>query len=95
MATYLATINVAELERVESVGPGGLPLRHYFYPDAPDVARESFDCTADLIKYFSARFGPYPFEVCGGLLSAASCDTELLRQLSFAACNTRSAGLCI
>jgi aminopeptidase N len=68
-ATYLVAFNVAELELVESEGPGGLPLRHYFAPGTPPAARSAFDATGDMLAYFAERFGPYPFEAAGGLVS--------------------------
>ena len=69
MATYLATVNVMQLELQESVGPGGLPLRLYHPADATEQELEVHSRTAEMIEHFSTLFGPYPFEAYGALIT--------------------------
>ena len=72
MASYLATVCIGLFDVVESEGPGGLPLTHYFYKAEDEErrarSRRAFERTADQIAFFSERFGPYPFESYGGVL---------------------------
>ena len=69
MATYLATINIADLDLVLDEGPGGMPLRFYFPRDASAQERAAFDETKPMLEYFAELFGPYPFESFGCVLS--------------------------
>jgi len=69
MATYLATIDIAPFEvRVEE-GPGGIPLRLYYPKDASPRELSAFDRTEEMLEFFTEKFGPYPFESYGGILS--------------------------
>jgi aminopeptidase N len=65
MATYLATVNIADFVRVEEAGPDGLLIRNYFPVDSAALAEDVFSDTAEMIDYFNDIFGPYPFEVYG------------------------------
>lgn len=73
MATYLATVNIAEFVRVEEAGPNGLLIRNYFPADSAADAEDYFSDTAEMIEYFNGIFGPYPFEVYGVVVA----DTNL------------------
>lgn len=68
MASYLATVNIAEYVRETEQGPDGVLIRNYFPPDFPDTSREGFEQTAEMIAFFSDRFGPYPFEAYGSVI---------------------------
>jgi hypothetical protein len=69
MATYLATIDIAPFEvRIEE-GPGGIPLRLYHPIGASKRELAAFDRTKEMLNFFSERFGPYPFEAFGGVVS--------------------------
>ncbi len=68
MATYLATVNVGVLKRVDETGPGGLPLRSYYPPDLAADPPAAFDLTAEVLAFLESRFGPYPFEVYGSIV---------------------------
>ena len=72
-ASYLVTVNVGRYEKVTQDGPGGLAIRHYFPQDVSDSTRALFDPTPAMIDYFNSLFGPYPFEVYGGIV----VDTDL------------------
>ncbi len=65
MASYLATVNIAQFTVLTDVGPDGLPIRNYFPPGARATIIETFKPTADMIAFFSRILGPYPFEAYG------------------------------
>ena len=72
MASYLATVCVGEFDVEVTEGPGGMPLRHYFYrvddPEERAKSRRGFARTSEMIEHFSELFGPYPFECYGGVM---------------------------
>ncbi len=68
MATYLASVNIAVLERVDEEGPGGLPIRNYYPPDLAADPPAAFALTGDVLTFLADRFGPYPFDVYGSLV---------------------------
>lgn len=68
MTTYLATVNIAEFDRVESEGPGGLPIINFFPPTSSVRLQRNFAVTNEMIAYFSALIGPYPFESYGAIV---------------------------
>jgi aminopeptidase N len=70
MATYLATVAIADFDVVELEGPDGLDVRNYFHPAAKESARKAFERTPDIVAFLSQTFGPYPFEVCGGICAS-------------------------
>jgi aminopeptidase N len=80
MASYLTTINIAELEEQSAIGPGGLPIRNYFPIDAPSAITEPFEATAAQIEFFSELLGPYPFEAYGSLVMDANFPAALETQ---------------
>lgn len=69
MASYLATVNIAEFTRVEDVSPDGVLIRNYFPTEMADYASDVFSDQAEMIQYFSTVFGPYPFEAYGVVLA--------------------------
>jgi aminopeptidase N len=73
MASYLATVNIAEYVVHTDEGPGGLPIRNYFPTDVADEAIITFSRQPAMIELFEELFGPYPFEAYGAVL----VDTEL------------------
>jgi aminopeptidase N len=81
MATYLATVVVGEYERVEGVSPGGIPLRHYVFPDQVNAFEAQEATIGSMLNWMGELFGAYPFEVFGfaavdGL--GASLETQTL-----------------
>lgn len=72
-ASYLVTINIGRYDKVTQQGPDGLEIRHYFPKDLSDSIRALFDSTPEMIEFLSSKFGPYPFEVYGGIV----VDTDL------------------
>ncbi len=73
MASYLATVNIAEFALVTEEGPNGLPIRSYFPVRLAEKAPPVFERTAEMIAFFSELFGPYPFEAYGVVVA----DTPL------------------
>ena len=69
MASYLATVNIAEYVLLEEEGPAGLPIRNYFPADVANEASALFGNTAEMIALFNDRFGPYPFEAYGVVMA--------------------------
>ena len=65
MASYLATVNIGNYLREDSVGPNGLPIRNYFPPELADKARHDFGRTPEMLEFFGNLFGAYPYEAYG------------------------------
>jgi aminopeptidase N len=85
MASYLATINIGEyvLETVD--GPDDIVIRNYLPPDFPDRSKAGIAQTAEMLAFFSALFGPYPFAVYGSIVvdmpaSLVAMETQTLSQ---------------
>jgi len=68
MASYLVQVVIADLEFVESTGPGGLPIRHAFDADIAADFAGSMDRTAEMIEVYEQLFGPYPFVAYGAVV---------------------------
>jgi aminopeptidase N len=65
LASYLATVDIGDFVQQTEPGPDGLPIRNVFPRALAAQATRTFAPTADMITYFSSRFGPYPFETYG------------------------------
>jgi aminopeptidase N len=72
MAPYLATVTIGELTSGEDMSRSGVPIKHYFPVDMAAEASYDFGRTAEMIDFFSEKFGPYPFETYGGAVIDAS-----------------------
>ncbi len=81
-ASYLVTLAIAQFEVETASGPDDLPLSYYFAPGTEQRHRSAFERTAEMIEFFSERFGPYPFESFGGVISSlplgAALETQTL-----------------
>ncbi len=80
MATYLATVNIAEFAITQLDGPDGLAMPLYHPKDATARELKAFARQGEMIEYFSELFGPYPFEACGGVISYESLPGALETQ---------------
>jgi aminopeptidase N len=67
MASYLATIAIADFLIYTDEGPNGLPIRHYLQAGVAPFVEDHVARTAEMIEFFSEIFGPYPFEAYGAL----------------------------
>jgi hypothetical protein len=65
MASYLATLVIAEFEVLTDVGPDGMPIRHYLPPAAAPVLVEAVRQTPAMLRFFTDLLGPYPFAAYG------------------------------
>jgi len=65
MATYLATIVVADLVRVDRDPHHGITLRDYLPPDLAADPPGAFALVTEMIPFLEERFGPYPFDAYG------------------------------
>ncbi len=65
MASYLATLAIAEFVVMTDVGPDGLPIRHYLPPHAPQSLLDALHETPAMLHFFTDLLGPYPFETYG------------------------------
>ena len=88
MASYLATINIDEFDLETSQAENGIPIRNYFPSGLPENYRKPFERQDEMLVYFSDIFGPYPFEVYGGLVIdkkfGAALETQTLSIFSIA-----------
>ncbi len=73
MASYLATVQIADFTRQDAETVNGVTVRNYFPDQLADFGEETFARQGDMITYFETVFGPYPFEVYG----SAVADTML------------------
>lgn len=80
MATYLATVNIAEFRTVEEEGEGGLPIINYFPADMVANGEQAFERQSEIIAYFASIFGPYPFESAGAIVVDVSLGVALETQ---------------
>ena len=81
MASYLATVNIAEFGQFEAQGPRGIPVRTYHPTNATEEELAPFRRQPEVLAFLETRFGPYPFEAAGAVLSyeniggALECQT--------------------
>ncbi|HEY3143106.1 MAG TPA: M1 family metallopeptidase [Acidimicrobiales bacterium] len=68
MASYLVQIVIANLRIEESASPAGVPIRHAIDEDVLATGEASMEGTGDMIDFFAEKFGPYPFDVYGGVV---------------------------
>ncbi|MGH9211990.1 MAG: M1 family metallopeptidase [Acidimicrobiales bacterium] len=68
MASYLVQVGIGNLRVEESTSPDGVPIRHAIDEDVYENGLASMEGTGEMIDYFAELFGPYPFEVYGGLV---------------------------
>ncbi len=80
VASYLVTVNVAELVAQTEEGPEGLPIRNFFPPYLAEEAAKVFGQQAEMIAFFNEAFGPYPFEAYGVVLADMDWGSALETQ---------------
>ncbi len=69
MATYLASVAVGEFRRIERSGPDGLLIRDYVPEDFEGDVPSGLLAVDEMLPFFEERFGPYPFDVYGHLIT--------------------------
>jgi len=81
MASYLATVDIAEFDRLVLEHPRGLPVVIYHPNDATEEELAPFRRQVEILDFLESAFGPYPFESAGGIVSyeqiggALECQT--------------------
>ncbi|MCX6043575.1 MAG: M1 family metallopeptidase [Chloroflexi bacterium] len=80
MASYLATIDIAEFKVVTAQGPHQLPLRNYFPPSASQKMLATFDTTGAMLQFYSDLIAPFPFEAYGAVVLDDNFSTALEAQ---------------
>jgi aminopeptidase N len=65
MASYLATVEIGRFTQMTSTGPHGLPILTYTPATLAAQARRTFADLPEMISYFEAILGPYPFQTAG------------------------------
>ncbi len=65
MASYLATVAIADWEVDAPGSVGGVPIRNYFYAGIPAGIRAAYADIGAMMAYFQETLGPYPFEAYG------------------------------
>ncbi|HSM01116.1 MAG TPA: M1 family metallopeptidase [Acidimicrobiia bacterium] len=81
MATYLATIVVAELERFDSDPVDGVAIRDYVPTDLAGELPAPFQRTGDWIVLLESWFGDYPFDAYGHVIVSgfgAALETQTM-----------------
>ncbi len=73
MASYLATVNIAEFTVEESITNEGLPIRNYYPSGLENSLSPVFERTPEMIEFFTSIIGEYPFEAYGVVVA----DTNL------------------
>jgi len=74
MASYLAAVAIGKLVLKDPQDPSGVPIRNYFAEGLADAATKAFASTGDVLAYYIATFGPYPFESYG--VAVPDADTQ-------------------
>jgi aminopeptidase N len=80
MATYLATVAIAELDSETYHTADGLEITNWFTRKSKENSRKAFQKTDEVLAFFSQAFGPYPFEISGNILTNARIPGALETQ---------------
>jgi aminopeptidase N len=82
-ATYLAFVAIGQYEINTGTAPNGQPIVTAYAEGLGDVegaAKASVERTGEIIEFLSEKFGPYPFEAQGGVVTAAGISFALENQ---------------
>ncbi len=60
--TYCMVFGAADFTVIPIDTSAALPISYYVYPEEASHARENFGRVQDMVQFFTARFGAYPFE---------------------------------
>ncbi|MCB0063700.1 MAG: M1 family metallopeptidase [Caldilineaceae bacterium] len=80
MASYLATICIADFDMLVEKGPNDLPIINFFPPDRSSRLQRNFAVTSEMIAYFSELIAPFPFESYGAIVMDAPLGGALETQ---------------
>ncbi|MFQ3568527.1 MAG: M1 family metallopeptidase [Aggregatilineales bacterium] len=80
-ASYLVTVNIGDFELATDRAPEtGVPIRNYFPSRFSDLSQRVFARQGEMLDFFSAVFGEYPFEVYGAVVIEAGLGFALETQ---------------
>jgi aminopeptidase N len=80
MASYLATVAIGDFVRVETPGPDGVVIRHYFPPEDVDALTNAFANTGEMVAFYSELVDDYPFDEYGVVVMPFSLGFALETQ---------------
>jgi aminopeptidase N len=80
MAGYLASVSVSEYVLEEGTAPNGIPIRNYYDRSLAADAEKAFARTGEILAYFAALFGAYPFDVYGVVVPAVETGAAMENQ---------------
>lgn len=80
MASYLVTVSIAEFDVETSMSESGVPLRYWFPKRLANRGRDSLRKSGEMVDFFATKFGPYPFESAGGIVSTIAIPGALETQ---------------
>lgn len=80
MASYLATVNIAQFNLVTDTGPDGLPIRSYFESSLTATDMRSAEKLPEMITFYSDLIAPYPFEAYGMVVMAEQVGVAMENQ---------------
>jgi aminopeptidase N len=81
MATYLATVNVAEYDVFEGALSNGVATRDYIFPSYLDRYNQTIGFVDEQMTWIEDLLGPYPFETYGHAAidqSGAALETQTM-----------------
>jgi aminopeptidase N len=93
MAPYLAVVAAGYYERVDSVSPQGIPIRHYIFPERLTEHAVADADTGAALDWMGSLFGTYPFEAYGHVtadVGGVSLETQSMVLLSSTLIGTRT-----
>jgi len=76
IATYLIMIAVSDYDTYTQVTKGGVPLKHYVYPDRMEDAVYDWENLPAMIDFYSDTYYPYPYPTFGQAMAAAGSTME-------------------
>ncbi|MBN1120671.1 MAG: M1 family metallopeptidase [Anaerolineae bacterium] len=65
IASYLVTVAIGEFDVYETVSENGVLVRNYIHVDADRTDISELDRTPEIIDFYSAIYGDYPFDAYG------------------------------
>ncbi len=76
IATYLIMLAVSDYDNYTQTTAGGVPLKHFVYPDRMEDAVYDWENLPEMIDFFSDNYYPYPYPTFGQAMAAAGSTME-------------------
>jgi aminopeptidase N len=71
MASYLTMIAIGHYDREVSTTKSGIPIYNYYFKGMKEKDKQTFQKQAEILDFFSEKFGAYPFSSAGIVASKA------------------------